>query len=207
MALNPRVRHQVVQKLEAYEGRVSHFYLDSVGKVTVGVGHLVANPGELVHFSMKRVAGPQAGAPATLEEKREEYDRVVSEPVGYRAEWYRRITQLMMDDAEITRLRDRHVDQFYAELKRIYTRSRGYKEDFDRFPPSVQMALFDLIFNLGATRLVTVFRRLDTAIRASDWKCAAMESHRPQVGSARNHYVRHLFLTAAGVSPTCTPAC
>jgi GH24 family phage-related lysozyme (muramidase) len=92
-------------------------------------------------------------------------------------------------------------------LTAIYTRSRGYLHDFDQFPLAVQMALFDLIFNLGPNRLVNVFVRLDVAIRAEDWAQAAAESNRPQVQPDRNLYVRQLFLTAAGATVACVPFC
>lgn len=78
-----------------------------------------------------------------------------------------------MRDADIDAQRDRHIDSFYRELVAIYRRSRGYVDNFDKLPPPVQIALFDMIFNLGAYRIVHVFRRFDAAIRAGDWVTAA----------------------------------
>lgn len=204
MSLNIRVRQQVIRKLEIYEDRVNHFYLDSVGKVTVGVGHLIPDRSAVAGFDM--IVAP-SGPLASLAEKQDEYDRVAAEPVGYRASHYRAATRLLMSDTEISRLRDRHVRVFYRELQSIYTRPNGYPDDFDRLPAVVQMALFDLIFNLGATRLRHVFVNLDRAIRAGDWLRAAAESYRPQVSAARNLYVRQLFLSATGVPAVCVPAC
>ncbi len=204
MPLNMRVRQQVVRKLEAYEGRVNHFYLDSVGKVTVGVGHLLASRSAVAGVDMILGAG---GAVAGLAEKHDEYDRVVAQPTGYRAAHYRSVTRLVMPDAEISRLRDHHVRVFYQELQTIYARRNGYPDDFDDLPEFVQMALFDLVFNLGATRLRAVFLNLDRAIRAGDWHRAAAQSHRPQVSAARNLYVRQLFLSASGVPALCVPTC
>ena len=62
-----------------------------------------------------------------------------------------------MPAAEITRLRDQHIQRFYAHLRAIYARGRGCRHDFDQFPLAVQMALFDMIFNFGPSRLVNVF--------------------------------------------------
>lgn len=42
MPLYPYVKQEVLKNLQTYEGRIKHLYLDSVGKVTVGVGHLVS---------------------------------------------------------------------------------------------------------------------------------------------------------------------
>ncbi len=207
MPLDSRVQQQVARKVEIYEGRVGHFYLDSIGKVTVGVGHLIPDRNAVAHIDMVKITPGQPSVQASTGEKLDEYDRVSAEPAGYRASWYRRVTQLQMLDADITRLRDRHIHRFYRELCGIYSRARGYPNDFDTLPLPVQMALFDLIFNLGATKLVNVFRRLDVAIRASDWRQAATESLRPQVSNARNHYVHQLFMTAAGATVACVPTC
>ena len=43
MALDPAVKAVVARKLEEYEGRYPHLYLDTKGKVTVGVGHMIPN--------------------------------------------------------------------------------------------------------------------------------------------------------------------
>lgn len=207
MTLDPRVRQQVARKLEVFEGRIAHFYLDRLGNVTVGVGHLIPNRDAVANITMEAAVTGQAPVSATLAEKRDEYDRMSGQPVGYKAPYYGQVARLRMPDAEVNRLRDQHIQRFYARLQAIYTRGRGYLHDFDQFPLAVQMALFDLIFNLGPTRLVNVFVRLDAAIRAEDWAQAAAESNRPQVQSARNHYVRQLFMTAAGATVACVPFC
>lgn len=207
MTLDLRVRQQVARKLEAFEGRIEHFYLDSLGNVTVGVGHFIPDRDAVAGFTMETASAGQTPVPATLDEKRDEYDRIMAEPVGYHAPWYRHAARLRMPAAEINRLRDQHILRFYGHLKAIYARARGYRRDFDQFPLTVQMALFDLIFNLGPSRLVNVFVRLDAAIRAEDWAQAAVESNRPQVQAARNLYVRQLFTTAAGATVACVPFC
>jgi GH24 family phage-related lysozyme (muramidase) len=207
MTLDLRVRQQVVRKLEAFEGRIDHFYLDSLGNVTVGVGHFIPNRDAVASLGMETAVTGQAPVPATLDEKRDEYDRVLGAPLGYKAPYYGQVARLRMPAAEINRLRDQHIQRFYAHLRAIYTRGRGYHHDFDQFPLAVQMALFDLVFNLGPSRLVNVFVRLDVAIRAEDWAQAAVESNRPQIQAARNHYVRQLFMTAAGATVACVPFC
>lgn len=197
MPLQPAVKNEVIRKLEAYEGRVNHLYLCSTGHVTVGVGHMIANRAAVAAVVMYQVRGSLPTQLATLAEKQTEFDRIAGQPRGYRAEWYRQHTRLVMRDADMDAQRDRHVDSFYRELVGIYRRSRGYVDDFDKLPRPVQIALFDMIFNLGAYRIVHVFRRFDAAIRAGDWVTAAAESNRPQVNAERNRFVRALFLSAA----------
>lgn len=207
MALDLRVRQQVVRKLGLFEGRITHFYLDTERKVTVGVGHLIPNRDAVANITMETAAVGQVPAIATIDEKRDEYDRIMAEPRGYLAPYYAHVAQLRMPDTEINRLLDQHIQRFYTKLQAIYTRGRGYLHDYDQFPLAVQIALFDLIFNLGPNKLVNVFPRLDAAIRAEDWVLAAAESNRPQVQPDRNLYVRQLFLTAAGATVACVPFC
>lgn len=59
------------------------------------------------------------------------------------------------------------------------------------------MALFEMIFNLGATGLRSEWPRLNKAIGTGDWHTAARESFRPDVQETRNIYVRKLFESAA----------
>lgn len=207
MALDLRVRQQVVRKLGLFEGRINHFYLDSGSNVTVGVGHLIPNRDAVANITMETAVVGQVPVIATLDEKRDEYDRIMAEPGSYLAPYYAHVARLRMPDTEINRLLDQHIQRFYTKLQAIYNRGRGYLHNFDQFPLAVQMALFDLIFNLGPNKLVNVFPRLDAAIRAEDWVLAAAESNRPQVQPDRNLYVRQLFLTAAGATVACVPFC
>ena len=194
MPLNAIVKTQVSKKLEEYEGRINHLYLDSVGQVTVGVGHWIANRAAVATLPLSNA---KTGKLATLAEKQAEYDSVSKQTKGFKAAWYKQHTTLVMNDSDITTLRDKHITSFYAELTNIYKKSKGYPADFDKLPEAVQKALFDMIFNLGATKLVNVFKNFDAAVKAGDWKKAGQESNRPQISAARNLYVKQLFLSAA----------
>lgn len=134
--------------------------------------------------------------PATEQEKYAEYDLVEGLKTGYVARWYGNYTTLVMNNEDMDKLLNDHVASFYRNLSRLYTRANGYPADFDRLPEPVQLALFDLIFNLGPSRLALRFPKLDRCIKSGDWHGAARESHRPQISVARNQYVRGLFLSA-----------
>ena len=58
-----------------------------------------------------------------------------------------------MQQTDIDKLTYAHIDTFYRELKQIYF-------DFDSYPKLAQYALFDLIFNLGNTKLNAGFPTL-----------------------------------------------
>jgi len=205
MALSQVVKTEVVANIIKYEKKISHFYLDSVGEVTVGVGHLVQNRNAVGNLVMYKVVNNFPTTLASLADKQKEYDAVSRMKKNYRAEWYGKHTTLVMKNADLTALLDKQINLFYKELSRIYTKANGYPDDFDKLDNNVQVALFDMIFNLGARKLVANFTNFNKALKAGDWKKAASECNRPQLDPLRNSYVKNKLLAAAknskGVKP------
>lgn len=197
MSLHPYIKQEVLKNLQTYEGRVKHLYLDSVGKVTVGVGHLVSAKPAMAVLPMYKLGAHGENVAASTHEKQSEYENMARQLVGYSASWYKKHARLFMKDSDIDRLLDEHLERFYLDLCNIYKKSKGYPNDFDHMSHSVQMALFDLIFNLGARGLINKFPLLNASIRAGEWRRAAQQSYRPQLSVARNQYVMQLFLSAA----------
>jgi GH24 family phage-related lysozyme (muramidase) len=170
------------ENIEKYEGKVNHMYLDSRGFVTVGVGHLLSTvvDAEKIPFQKKD------GAAATMAEISGEYAKVKSQDGNRVASYYQQFTQLMLSDAAMDALTDKHIDSFYKELKVIY-------DGFDDFPAEVKLALFDLIFNLGMTALRKKWPKLNACIAARDWVAAAENCRRRGIADARNDYVKALL--------------
>lgn len=192
MPLNSSVKKRVAEKLEQYEGRLDHLYLDSKGKVTVGIGHMVPSSAAMISVTMYKKED-KATKVATFDQKKKEYETISKKKKGYRASWYKTHTTLFMKSADIEAQRDVHLDSFYSELTNIYKKGNGYASSFDEFPEDVQVALFDLIFNLGATKLNNTFPNFNKAIKDQDWEKAAKESNRPDVNQARNDFVKGLL--------------
>jgi GH24 family phage-related lysozyme (muramidase) len=195
MALHADVRKSLLIKLEEYEGRIPHLYVDSVGRVTVGVGHMIPNRNEMA--SLTFMVGGSAGVPmraATLKEKQDEFDAMAKQPKGRRAGWYEQHATLTMRGPDIDALTFAHINSFHAKLVKAYSTAQGYSKEFDSLPHNVQLALFDLIFNVGPTGL-TKFTQFNKSIKAADWKKAAEQCNRSQVSGARNEYVKKLLLT------------
>ena len=197
MALDSTVKTEVIKKIEEYEGHVEHLYLDTKGKVTVGVGHLVKNKAAMASVKMYTVNNKLPDKLADKATKETEYDTVAKQTKGKLASYYKKHTTLVMKKVDIDAQRDKHIESFYTELTNIYKKSKGYPDDFDKLPKEVQKALFDMIFNLGATKIVSVFKNFDKAVKAGDWSKAATESKRTGIQSTRNEYVRKLFEAAA----------
>jgi len=204
MTLRIDVKTELYKNLEKYEGRFEHLYLDTKGRVTVGVGHLVPNRHSMGALVFYKIKNNKAITMTTLQEKLAEYDAIVKLPWGqrYGAASFKPNTSLVMQAVHINQLLDRHIDSFHKELNNIYKKSNGYPADFDSFHSNVQLALFDMIFNLGASKIAKDFPSFDAAIKKGDWKRAAPETNRPDVSTARNQYVKQLLLSAPAATVT-----
>ncbi|MCW8128402.1 hypothetical protein [Microbulbifer halophilus] len=109
MPLNPTVKTTVSRKLEEYEGRYNHLYLDTKGKVTVGIGHMIPNRVAIAPITMYNTNNGQPSTSATLAKKQTEYDRILKQKRNYRAGWYKQFCTLMMKDVDIDIQRDKHI--------------------------------------------------------------------------------------------------
>jgi GH24 family phage-related lysozyme (muramidase) len=183
-------------KMEKYEGKVSHMYLDSKGFVTVGVGHLLVDLASAQKLSFKK----SNGTPASKTEIKADYDAVKKQPKNRMASFYKKHVSLKLTDADMNALTNKHIDSFELELKRIYPA-------FSTYPSEVRLALFDIIFNVGMTNLNNKWPSFKIAIKAKDWTEAAKQSNRKApISAERNKYVKDLFEKAAADSSVITPA-
>ncbi|MCG7546209.1 hypothetical protein MHM93_18715 [Pseudoalteromonas sp. MM17-2] len=175
------------RNIERYEGRVEHMYLDTKGFATVGVGHLLSNVDEAKKLPFIVNA---TGQPATAAQIEEEFSRLKKMPYGkdYPASIYKSATKLHLSEQTMDAQIEKHIRQFESELKRIYGADK-----FAAFPDNVKLALFDMIFNLGMTKLKNTFPNFNRYINAGDYKNAALESSRKDISEERNMYVRNLL--------------
>ena len=198
MPLNANVKTEVIKNTEKFEGRVTHLYLDTKGLVTVGIGHLISNKAAMASVVMYKKNSNNTLVLASLAEKQAEYDSIKKQPYGFsrNANFYKLHTTLIMKDHDIVAQKEKHILKFYSELIKYYTTSNGFAKNFDLMPYSVQKALFDMVFNLGITKLRTQYVKMNNAIKKEDWVVAAAESKRVGISSSRNNYVSNLFLSA-----------
>jgi len=181
---------QILRKnLEKYEGRIEHMYKDTKGFITVGVGHLIkdltaAQALDFIHQTTNKKS--------TKEEIKFDFESVKKSPAGLFASIYKNCTKLKLTPSTIDKITNKHIGDFESELKRLY----GAVE-FTQFPSEVKLALFDMIFNLGMTKLRNGFPNFSKSIKAKDWNKAANESNRLDIALARNKYVKELLNKAA----------
>jgi len=169
------------------EGNIAHMYLDSVGKVTVGIGNLLAT--RVVAFELAFVNRATAES-ATQAEIAADFEAVSRQAWPRVARFYRSFTALDLPGPRIDELFRRRVEGFRQELHAAYP-------DFEGYPGSVQLAMLDLAFNLGTHGLKKGWPNLNRAIGGRDWATAAIESYRPQSSATRNAKVKALFERAA----------
>lgn len=192
--LDPAEKIELKAKKIQYEGNIKHMYLCTAGHVTVGIGHKIENEREATKVKFLK----SDGSPGSAEEIAAEYRKVKATEVGNKALFYRPLTRLHVDNKEVERLTNNHLDAFYKQLKKLYP-------EFDDYPKNVRFALFDMIYNLGKGGLRDKFPKFNKAILARDWAAAANESSRTKIADERNQYVAGLLRSEAGVTTGVVP--
>ncbi|MBM3597559.1 MAG: hypothetical protein FJX35_05050 [Alphaproteobacteria bacterium] len=170
-----------------FEGSVPHLYLDTVGVVTVGIGHALESVEEATDLPF--TAGPH-GPKASAAQIEADYLRVKAQPKGRTAGFYRRFSQIVLADAAIADLFVADADDVLADLARRIP-------EFDTLPAPAQLALLDLALNLGVRGLLEGFPRMLGCLARRHWAGCATESRRPQLGDARNRQVAAWLRAAA----------
>ncbi|WP_409321370.1 hypothetical protein [Pseudomonas monteilii] len=173
--------------MREHEGITDHMYLDTNGNVTVGVGFMLPNESAAAEYPFLN----SNNSPASVEQKRAEWQTIHALPTNYVADWYQSHTELHLASEYIDSKLGAIVSTNFSELSNLFPA-------IGQYPGAARVALQDMIYNVGATRLPLRFPRLMEAVRNQDWVTAATESHRNIPDESRNEAVRDLFLNAAG---------
>ena len=176
---------EAIATLRRFEGSVPWMYLDSVGKVTVGVGLMLSNE-EAAH-ALPFLRGVDA---ASLADISREFARVSAMKRGELAKLYRQVNSLELSDETIDERLRQAVSGFEGYL-------RSHLQGYDGFPDAAKVALLDMAYNLGPGRLLNEYHHLLAAIARGDWQAAAVASLRHGPSAARNTWTRQQFLDAA----------
>lgn len=197
MSISTKTRATLHEKLADYEGYIKHIYIDTLGNMTIGVGHLLSTKYSVSGITLYKTQNKALTQPATLQEKMDEYDIIkkLSWGTTITAKSFEKHSTLVMKNSDIDFLTNKHIDSFYTDLKNSYTKEKGYPNNFEKYEYNLQLALFDMIFNLGATKLRNGFPNFHSAFKAHDYKKMAIESHRSGINNDRNNYVRDLILS------------
>lgn len=172
-----------------WEGSVDYMYLDTNDNVTVGVGTFLATSDAAAALDFRHRDTDEL---ATAAEVRAEFD-LIDGMLGSQergAEYYLDSTSLYLPQNEVDGLVIEHMRDDFDELLRMFPY-------FGDYSLSAQIALWDMIYNLGPGRLRREFPLMRQAIQDGDWEEAARQSHRSDIGEPRNDHVRDLFMETA----------
>ena len=177
---------QSVQKLREFEGSVPWMYLDTVGKVTVGVGLMLPNAmaAEGLGFLLN-------GKSATPGEIAAEFARVTAMPKGRSAAFYRKPAGLELPEPVIESKLKETLLGFESHL-------RARLPEYDGLPDRAKLALLDMAYNLGPAKLFSEYTNLLGAIEKGDWAGAAEHCSRRGPAPTRNSWTRDQFLESVG---------
>ncbi len=183
---------RVKERLRRHEGWVNHMYLDTKGNVTVGVGFLLPRP-DVGFYSWRHKKTKRTVPPP---DAKAEWDYVSLLPHGQhiKAQEFDEETEFELSNATIgfalTKKLLRLRDQLNENFQKVDI-------SFDQLPGSVQEAMFDMGWNLGAGFIKGDWPKLRAALTARNWEAAAEESHRASpIPETRNTEIYDLIKSA-----------
>ncbi len=190
---HPNEMYDFIGRQEDYR---DYSYLDTAGKVTVGIGYMVPNVEEMKKLPL---VDRRSKLPVGELRKQQEYEmlhnfaqqKMQNGKLNVVSEHYKGMSTLMLPEnvaAEITR---QHIDQ---EQKHV----RNNFPTYDQLNPKAQIGIMDLRYNLGGKKFNRKnWPKLHDALEKFDYTTAAKEVDRIGVGEARNTATKQLFLDAA----------
>lgn len=184
-----------------WEGLSHNMYADSEGNVTVGIGTLLSTPEDAAKLSFHNRRTTRAHgdelvgyAPASEDDIRDHYRSVKDVYNDKSLSYHQKVaawsgSSMVLADSEIGSLTVKHITSDRANLQGLYA-------GFNSFPQSAKVALHDMAYNMGISRLRKSFTRFNDAVNRRDWAAAAVESHRIGISDARNNATREQLLRA-----------
>jgi GH24 family phage-related lysozyme (muramidase) len=179
----------VYKEIAVWEGEIAHMYLDQKGYVTIGAGNLLSSAG--MAKKLLFVDKLNNNEPATPEQIEDAYNKVASMEKGKSASFYKikkpsiGISKDVIKSWAVKRL----DDEFIPFLNKLY-------KEFGSFPSSAQLALIDMVYCLGCSKLAHSFPNFNGKILKQDWNGAAEGCHISSAREERNDWHKELFLKA-----------
>lgn len=179
-------------KCAGFEGTVPWMYLDTRGNVTAGIGLLLANAKAAIALPWW---SPGLSRPATESEVSSEFVRVSSLKPGFGPNAYRNdVLSPLLKGTDIDAMLGLELRGFIAELVAAFPA-------FWAWPQPAQLAALDMIYNLGAARLLgggtKSFPHWKAAAMREDWPTCAAECKRDGVNLDRNEWTEGQFNAAS----------
>lgn len=177
---------KVLDHFKSVEGFINHFYLDSEGIVTIGIGCVVSLKEALSLPMFSKSTNISVGST----EIEIDYDNIKRSEVGHTPDYYSKRTELRTTDGVIENLFKSRFDSIQKQV--------GYNFlDFSTYSEGVQLVLMDFAFNLGVFGLLSKFPHFCAAIKGRDFRTAASESKRVGIQDSRNKWAESVLLDEA----------
>jgi GH24 family phage-related lysozyme (muramidase) len=163
------VNQKYTEHLEGLEGRIPYMYLDSEGKVTVGLGHQIVSPEAAtgLRFYWARL-GIDYDQPASAEDIRWAFEVVRKRQelasVGHTE--FEPLTHIRMTPNDIGDVAVLDIIQKVAEIKE----RQGFS-GFDTFPPTARLGLLDIAYNPGVGKSLMKRRMAGSRYSEKQRKC------------------------------------
>ena len=203
--ISPSLMTRIRSDLDDWEEPTPWMYLDSTGNITVGCGTMLPtlNSARVIPFYHDKTRVLATGQEIEAEWKSLSIGSAAQKAAPptqkFAAGHYQKHSDLRITDETAWDLRDVHIEADYDTLRQIY-------DGFDDFPEDAQVALFDMIYNVGGGRAGSPHHRasgmqrfglMNAAIADGDWIKASRHCHRGGIPDARNAETARLFRDSA----------
>jgi hypothetical protein len=188
-----------------FDGAYPFMYLDARGNVIVGVGRVLPTPSaaQLIKFTRRKERSR-----ATRAEIMAAYMTVRGAVAGRQAPSYLGLTDLDLAPGEADRMLSQDLEQAEDQCRKLFG-------GWNTFPSPAQLALLDMVRDVGQVRPLTAaerwagqqergpfpFQRLRVSVARADWPSASRECERQGIAKPRNLWTRDKFIEAAHIAP------
>lgn len=187
------INQAVIDRTKGFEGEVPFMYLDTLGNVTVGVGHMLASSaaGQAIGFVLN-----SGGGNASSSQIGAEFANIKAMAPGLAMNKYQAASTMVLAPGVGDGLLSADLGNSQAQLRIAFAR-------YDTFPEPAQEALLDMMFNMGAGKFTSAkWPSLFAACNAGDWMTAAAQSRRNGIQQSRNDAIAGLFRQATQTATT-----
>ena len=183
--------NEIKKYLIKEEGKISHMYKCTAGKVTTGIGVNIQEQKFAITlpFVWKRdenkqdrrlgygAGGGTEDAPlrkkgdrASTKDIKKDHERIDTLPFGpsYGANTFEPHTNLILKERDIQRVFDQAYQTHLTDVKKWYG-------DFDQLPKLAKLSIINMMYNMGLKGM-NGFPELKKALKAKDWEWAIKES-------------------------------
>jgi len=177
----------VIMRHEAF---IDHFYLDSVGVVTIAIGRAVETADEAVMLNK----GPlpfsifhQCASNDTVRNEWEIVADMAETHTGYKADFFKQHSGVRCDQKDA-------INLLHEDIRERLERVTPHFDNFGDLPDAAKIVIAGLAYNTGSHNWEKRWPKFTKAVNNKDWKEAARQSHRKGISDERNEETHKLIL-------------